>query len=118
MNAPAGEIIAALGEPKSYTEKTSCAFVGLDKIHFYGGFYLQTYPLEDGNYIYCLWIVDDSVKTPEGIYIGATQAQVEEAYGTDSYNGSNTYVVTGEKTRLTIIMDNGVVSSIQYDAVI
>lgn len=118
MNAHADGIIEALGEPKSYSEETSCAFVGLDKTYFFGNFYLQTYPMEDVDYIYCLWIVDDSVETPEGIYIGASQAQVEEAYGADSYNGTNAYVITGKNTRLTIILENGVVSSIQYDAVI
>ena len=118
MSAHADGIIDALGEPKSYTEETSCAFEGLDKTYYYGSFYLQTYPMEDMDYIYCLWIVDDSVTTPEGIYIGASQVAVEEAYGADAYNGTNAYVLTGENTRLTIILENGVVSSIQYDAVI
>lgn len=118
MNAPAANIIAALGEPKSYTEENSCAFIGMDKTYFFGSFYLQTYPMDEVDYIYCLWIVDDSVETPEGIYIGASQADVEAAYGTESYNGTNAYVITGENSRLTIILDNGVVSSIQYDAVI
>ena len=118
MNAPAEDIIISLGEPNSYTEETSCAFDGLDKTYYYGPFYLQTYPLDGADYIYCLWIVDDSVETPEGIYIGATQAQVEAAYGTEGYNGSNAYVLTGTNARLTIILENGVVSSIQYDAVL
>lgn len=118
MNAHADGIIDALGAPKSYTEEPSCAFEGMDKTYFYSSFYLQTYPMEDVDYIYCLWIVDDSVETPEGIYIGASQAHVEEAYGADSYNGTNAYVITGKNTRLTIILDNGVVSSIQYDALI
>lgn len=118
MNAPAEDIIAALGEPKSYTEEPSCAFVGMDKTWFFGSFYLQTYPMEDVDYIYCLWIVDDSVETPEGIYIGADQAAVENAYGAEYFNGTNAYVITGENTRLTIILDNGVVSSIQYDAIV
>ena len=118
MNAPAADIIAALGEPKSYSEETSCAFVGLDKTYFFGSFYLQTYPLEGEDYIYCLWIVDDSVETPEGIFIGAAQADVEAAYGAESFNGSNAYIITGENSRLTVILENGVVSSIQYDAII
>lgn len=118
MNAPAADIIAALGEPKSYTEEASCAFIGMDKTYFYGSFYLQTYPMEDVDYIYCVWLVDDSVTTAEGIYIGATQAQVEQAYGAEAYNGSNAYILTTEHSRLTVILENGVVSSIQYDAII
>ena len=118
MNAPAADIVAALGEPKSYTEEASCAFEGLDKTYYYGSFYLQTYPMEDVDYVYSMWLVDDSVSTPEGIYIGAPEAQVESAYGADSYNGTNAYIVTKGDSKLTVIIENGVVSSIQYDAIV
>lgn len=118
MNAPAADILAALGEPKNYTEEASCAFDGLDKTYYYGSFYLQTYPMTDGDYIYCLWMVDDSVNTAEGIYIGAPESQVEAAYGADSYNGTNAYVVTKGDSKLTVIIEGGVVSSIQYDAIV
>lgn len=118
MNAAAASVIDALGEPKSYTEEESCAFEGLDKTYYFGSFYLQTYPEGDADFVYCLWLVDDSVETEEGIYIGAPQAQVEKAYGAEYYNGKNAYVVTRGDCTLTIILDNGVVSSIQYNAVV
>ena len=117
MNAEAAPILEALGEPKSYTEEESCAFEGLDKTYYFGSFYLQTYPEADTDYIYCLWLVDDSVETEEGIYIGATQAQVEAAYGAEWFNGKNAYVVKTGDCTLTIILDSGVVNSIQYTAV-
>ena len=118
MHAEAAPVLEALGEAVSYTEEASCAFTGLDKTYYYGGFYLQTYPIGDADYIYSVWLVDDSSTTPEGIYIGATQAEVEAAYGADSFNGENAYILTGTTSTLTIILDNGRVSSIQYDAVI
>ena len=118
MNAEAAPILEALGEPVSYTEEASCAFTGLDKTYYYGGFYLQTYPLGENDYIYAAWLVDDSSTTPEGIYIGATQAEVEAAYGADGFNGSNAYILKGTTSTLTIILSDGVVSSIQYDAVV
>ena len=118
MNAEAAPVLEALGEPVSYTEEASCAFTGLDKTYNYGGFYLQTYPLNDVDYIYSAWLMDDSSETPEGIYIGATQAEVEAAYGTEGFNGSNAYIMTGTTSTLTILVENGVVTSIQYDAVI
>ena len=118
MHAPAAPVLEALGEPVSYTEEASCAFTGLDKTYYFGGFYLQTYPLNDVDYIYSLWLVDDSSTTREGIYIGATQAEVEAAYGAEGFNGSNAYIMTSETATLTIIMADGVVSSIQYDAVV
>ena len=118
MHAPAASILEALGEPVSYTEEASCAFSGLDKTYYYGGFYLQTYPMGDEDYVFALWLVDDSSTTPEGIYIGASQAEVEAAYGTEGFNGSNAYILKGTTSTLTIILDGGVVSSIQYDAVV
>lgn len=118
MNANAADIIAQLGEPRSYTEEASCAFVGLDKTYFYGSFYLQTYPQGEEDFVYCAWLVDDSITTDEGIYIGATQAEVESAYGTAGYNGSNAYLMTAGDSKLTVIMKDGVVSSIQYDAIV
>ena len=118
MHDPAANVLEALGEPVSYTEEASCAFTGLDKTYYYGGFYLQTYPLGDADYIYSVWLVDDSSTTPEGIYIGASQAEVEAAYGTDGFNGDNAYIMKGTTSTLTIILADGVVSSIQYDAVV
>ena len=118
MNAEAAPVLEALGEPVSYTEEASCAFTGLDKTYYYGGFYLQTYPLNDVDYIYSVWLVDDSSTTPEGVYIGASQAEVEAAYGAEGFNGSNAYIMTGTTSTLTILVENGVVTSIQYDAVI
>lgn len=118
MNAEAAPVLEALGEPVSFTEEASCAFTGLDKTYNYGGFFLQTYPIGDKDYIYSVWLMDDSSTTPEGIYIGATQAEVEAAYGADSFNGSNAYILKGTTSTLTIILTDGVVSSIQYDAVV
>ena len=118
MHAPAAPIIAALGEPKTYTEEASCAFVGLDKTYYYGSFYLDTYPIEGEDFIYGFWFADDSVTTEEGIYIGSTQAQVEKAYGAENYNGSNAYLITKSGERLTIILEDGVVLSIQYEIVL
>ena len=58
------------------------------------------------------------VETEEGIYIGASQADVEKAYGAENFNGKNAFVVTSGDCTLTVILENGVVNSIQYNAVI
>ena len=118
MNANTADFLAQLGEPKSYTEETSCAFEGLDKTYFFGNFYLQTYPQGEEDFVYCAWLIDDSLTTDEGIYIGATQAEAEAAYGAEGYNGSNAYLLTAGDAKLTIILTDGVVSSIQYDAIV
>ena len=114
INADAGPVLEALGEPKSYTEQTSCAFEGLDKTYFYGGFYLQTYPADNKDYVYCLWFADDSIATDEGIRIGSSQADVEKAYGADAYQDNGSFVSQKGDTLLTVILKDGVVSSVQY----
>lgn len=114
INADAAPIIAALGEPKSYTEETSCAFDGLDKTYYYGSFYLTTYPTDGKDYVYTLWFADDSISTKEGIRIGSTQAEVERAYGAESFDGNNAYILVRGETKLTVILTDGIVSSIQY----
>ena len=118
LNALAEPIVEALGEPKKYTESASCAFDGLDKTYFYGSFYMDTYPMEGIDFVYGWWFADDSVSTQEGIYIGASQAEVESAYGVDSFNGSNAYIVTRDRGTLTVIVENGVVTSIQYAVIL
>ena len=114
LHADARPILEKLGEPVKYTESASCAFDGLDKSYYYGSFYLETYPQCGGEWDYGWWFADDSVTTEEGIYIGSTQADVEKAYGAENYNGTNAYVVARGDGTLTVILENGAVSSIQY----
>lgn len=114
LNAPAEAVVAALGEPLEYSEETSCAFDGLDKRYKYDSFFLETYPMNGKDYIYGWWFVDDLVETEEGICIGSAQADVESAYGAENYNGSNAFQVKQGSGQLTIILEDGVVTSIQY----
>ena len=114
MGVDAAPILEALGEPVSCTEETSCAFEGLDRTYYYGSFYLQTSPEGEQENIYSLWLADDTVTTPEGLFIGAPQAQVEAIYGAEGFNGSNAYVMKKGPSRLTVILEDGLVSSIQY----
>lgn len=118
LNADAIPIIDALGEPKSYTEEPSCAFDGMDKTYYYGSFYLSTYPLDGKDYVYSIWFVDDSVATVEGARIGNTQEEVEAVYGADCFNGTNAYTQIREGSKLTILLTDGLVSSIQYEVII
>lgn len=117
LHAPAAEIVAALGEPKSYSESTSCAFDGLDKTYDYGSFCLTTYPIGDKDYISGWWFVDDLVSNDENICIGSSKADVEAAYGTEGFNGINSYTVQKGSGKLLIIMKDDAVSSVQYSIV-
>lgn len=117
LDADAEPVIAALGEAKSYTEEPSCAFDGMDKTYYYGSFYLSTYPMEDKDFVFSIWFVDDSLVTAEGIRIGSTQAEVEAAYGADCFAGTNACTQTKGESKLTILVADGYVSSIQYEMI-
>ncbi|MBQ8768132.1 MAG: hypothetical protein IJZ15_00545 [Oscillospiraceae bacterium] len=114
LNGDMEVVLNALGEPKNYTEETSCAFEGLDKTYTYDSFVIQTYPKGEKDYVYAFWFLDDLVKTPEGVKIGDTQAAVEAAYGAEGYNGRNAYILKKDTYSMTIIQNDGAVSSIQY----
>ena len=118
MNADAENVIANLGEPKSYFESESCAFKGLDKQYTYSSFIIDTYPKDEKDYVNAVTILDDTIATPEGIRIGATVSQVDTAYGSD-------FTVLGEEGRsykdgdaeIQFLVTNGLVSSIKYYAI-
>ena len=118
LGAEAAPIIDALGEPRSYTEEPSCAFDGMDKTYYYGSFYLSTYPLDGKDYMYSIWFADDSVSTNDGVRIGTTEAQVEAIYGADCFNGTNAYTQSQSNTKLTILLEDGIVNSIHYELII
>lgn len=118
LSDPAAPIIDKLGEPKKYTESASCAFEGLDKSYYYGSFYLETYPQGEEDFVYGWWFADDTVTTPEGIYIGSSKADVDAAYGAENFNGTNAYDIKDGNGKLTIILDKDVVTSIQYNLIV
>ena len=118
LGAEAAPIIDALGEPRSYTEAPSCAFEGMDKTYYYGSFYISTYSLDGKDHIYNLWFADDGVATDEGIRIGSTQSQVEDAYGKECFNGTNSFVMPKGQSKLVILIEDGKVSSIRYEVIL
>lgn len=109
VDVPSKSVIEALGEPVSFYEAVSCAFEGLDKIYTYPNFQIETYPLNNDDYISTISLKDDSVSTKEGVVIGASREDVIEKYGNPSseVNGKITY----EKDNMLlnfIIRDNSV----------
>ena len=118
LGAEAAPIIYALGEPKSYTEEPSCAFDGMDKTYYYGSFYISTYSLDGKDHIYNLWFADDGLATDEGVRIGSSQSQVEDTYGKECFNGTNSFVMTKGQSRLVILIEDDTVSSIRYEVIV
>lgn len=107
-------VLEALGEPADYYEAASCAFEGLDKIYTYGSFVIETYPQGDKDLVSVIRLTDDAVSTPENIYIGSTRDDVTRVYGTDYTEQGSMLVYTKDGMKLSILVENDTVTSIQY----
>lgn len=118
MGVVANDVLEKLGEAKSVTEEASCAFEGLDKTYFYGSFYVTTYPNGDKENFYSAWFADDTITTDKGVYIGSTKADVESAYGSETFDGVNSFSITKGNSKLTIIVEDDFVTNITYDAIV
>ena len=108
------DVLAALGEPLSYFEATSCAFEGLDKTYTYSGFSITTRPDEDlQDYVNLILLTDDSVSTQEGVYIGCSADDVTAAYGEGSRT-ENVIRYTKGNSAMNFILEGDKVISIEY----
>ena len=105
---------SALGQEKSCFESPSCAFGDLDKIWNYGGFDVYTYQLDKIDYVSSVIIKDDTVCTPEKIYVGDTAEAVIAAYGTPATQDSKQLVYEKDKMKLVFMLSSDIVTQIQY----
>lgn len=114
IDEDAAKIIAQLGEPLSYFEAPSCAFQGLDKIYTYNGFEMDTYPMEDKDYVSAIIFKDDSVTTAEGIGIGDSMERMEQSYGSDSTKEDGVVVYSRDGMKLCFILKDNEIISVEY----
>lgn len=118
MNDKAADVLKVLGETE--TKKIpSCAHQGEDTVYYYDnyGYELETYTVDDVEYISCVWFSSDSAATPEGLSIGDSEEKIVSLYG-EKQGDSAAYIYKDANTTLTIMVENGAVSSIQYSAVV
>jgi len=98
----------------TFTELTSCAYKGNDKVYEYGGFTLYTY--SDGTDDYILSIeLNSSLSTSKGIQIGSTKADVLKAYGEDYTTKILNVIYTDGQVNLTFLIVEDKVSAISLN---
>ena len=116
MGADADDVVALLGNWISLNSSDSCGgFSGKDYLYTYHGFRVSTTPTKDGQVICKLELTDDSVKTPEGLYIGMSRADAEAAMKgfTAEQVGDNLSYTVGN-TKLQVVFRDGAVTGITY----
>lgn len=118
IGADADPVIEQLGGWASMNYTESCGgFQGKDYIYTYKGFRVSTTPAKDGQIICKIELTDDSVKTPEGLYIGMSRADAEKAmkgFAVETVGDNLVYTVGG--TKLQVVFRDGSVSGIIYAA--
>jgi hypothetical protein len=118
MNVDAAPIVEALGESVDYFEAASCAFQGLDKIYSYNGFELGTYPNGDKDFISYVTLLDDSVSTDKGVYVGSALEEVTTAYGKEYTVEGSSYVYRLGESKISFIVEEDTVTQITYSAIV
>ncbi len=114
VDADLAPIVAALGDPTDYFDSDSCAFQGKDKVWTYGGVILRSYPEGDKDLVLSVELMDDSVSTPEGIYVGSSRDDVTAKYGAPTSEAGTSVSYVKGKCTLMFSLADGKVSSIAY----
>ena len=118
--AKASDVLAALASRSpAVSAKGSClgGVDGEDVNYVYAGFRIQTFRLQEGDAneeIRWITFTDDSVKTEEGIAIGATVEAVKQAYGEPTETTGSTLIYRRGKTELRFETRGGAVNGIAY----
>lgn len=102
------------GEEIEYSEIASCAFEGLDKTYKYDHYEITTFPDGDKDKIFSIYFLDENVSTKEGVKISDSYDDMVQAYGTSYTQEGNVYTYIKGKTKLEFIVENDVITSIEY----
>ena len=109
------EYTSKLGEPSGgYYEAKSCAFDGMDKFYYYDSVTLQGYQKDGKDKLYSITLMDDAVKTKEGIRIGDKKDKVVSAYGSGYTEADGQLQYESGNTKLAFVMKDDEVQSIIY----
>lgn len=113
----ADDALAAAGSHLSMSESASCGGIeGMDRLYVYNGFRMKTTPSEKGDVVCEIALTNDSLKTPEGLYIGMAEADVKSAMsgkGSAETVGTNLVYQSGDM-KLQVNISGGYVTAITY----
>lgn len=107
-------ILSSLGDPKSIYETPSCFFDGNDRVYSYEAFDVNSAVIDGKETCVAVIITGSSVKTPEGIAIGSSAADVQSAYGAYDSEETGQYVWHRHGAELVIVIIEDQVTSISY----
>lgn len=102
------------GQEKEYSEIISCAYEGLDRIYKYENYEITTYERDGKERIQSIYLLNDMVKTEEDVKITDSYNKMIEKYSNNYVREENMYTYIQGKTALKFIIENNIITSIEY----
>lgn len=102
------------GQEKEYSEIISCAYEGLDRIYKYENYEITTYERDGKERIQSIYLLNDMVKTEEDVKITDSYNKMIEKYSDNYVREENMYTYIQGKTALKFIIENNIITSIEY----
>jgi len=118
MNQDIAEVITALGEPLGVHISPSCAFDGYDRIFLFPGVQIHTFPQGERDFVHIISVMDDSVVTEGGIFLGSEWHDVLDAYGQTYEQEFSKFTFNRNGTNLSFFVENDMVIAITYELVL
>ena len=103
-----------MAEDVKYVELPSCAFEGNDRVYTYEDVELTVSSMDGIDTVYSVYFLTDQVETEEGVKLADDKSVMIEAYGEDYVQVNNQYKYLVSNTLLLFIVENDVVTSIEY----
>ncbi len=113
--------LGTAGTDYSYFEAASCAGLGMSKTYTFGAgsVVISTNPNGAVDVISSIALFDDTVQTPEGIYIGCTKDQILKAYGTPTEDTETNIIYELNDTCIVFVLnEEGTVNNIVYNGIV
>ncbi len=109
------DVVQQLGTPQNKNVTAACGGIpGEDIVYTFNGYRVKTTPAKNGDVICMIELTSDAIKTPEGLTIGSTKAQVTSAMGGSGNAVGSNLVYTKGDMKLQFLFSGDSVIGIQY----
>lgn len=105
---------ALINEEANKSTIPSCAFDGLDNVYTYSNIEITTNKSDEQEIVYSVYLLDDTLETPEGVKVTDEKAAMLEAYGDNYTEDGGIYTYESEDVKLNFTINNDVIVGIEY----
>lgn len=98
----------------SFYSVPSCAVEGTDNVYQYGSLEITSVTDKSGEFLYSVYFIEPSVKTPEGLGLGDPVSKADSLYKTEFKAAYGGRVYTLGETSLNLVIENDVITGIEY----